>query len=80
MLRLFVNTLTSDEKYSCRNMQNLLQQFQTSLSKKDKTFSQFLIEFPNFPRNVEHFEKKDEYHSLITSEIIESERGRYLNV
>ena len=77
MLRLFVNTLTSDEKYSCRNMQNLLQQFQTSLSKKGKPFSQFLIEFPNCPRNVEHFEKKDEYRSLITSEIIESERGGY---
>ena len=30
--------------------------------------------------NVEDFERKDEHPSLIISEIIESERGRSLNV
>ena len=30
--------------------------------------------------NLEHFEKKDEYRSLIISEIIECERGGYLKV
>ena len=30
--------------------------------------------------NLEHFEKKDEYPSLIISEIMDCERGRYLNV
>ena len=30
--------------------------------------------------NVEDFEKKDEYPSLIISEIIDSERGCYLNI
>ena len=30
--------------------------------------------------NLEHFQKKDEYSSLIISEIIDAERGGYLNV
>ena len=30
--------------------------------------------------NLEHFEKKDEYPSLIISEIMDCERGGYLNV
>ena len=34
MLRLFVNALTADDKYSDRNMQNLRQQFQTPVSQK----------------------------------------------
>ena len=39
ILRLFLNTLTADDKYSCHNMHNLAQQFQTVLSDKQKTFS-----------------------------------------
>ena len=30
--------------------------------------------------NLENFQKKDEYSSLIISEIIDCERGGYLNV
>ena len=30
--------------------------------------------------NLEHIEKKDEYPSLIISEIMDCERGGYLNV
>ena len=29
--------------------------------------------------NLEHFERKDEYPSLIISEIMDCKRGRYLN-
>ena len=61
-------------------MQNLLQQFQTTLSHKQKTFSQFFIEFLKCAWNLEHFQKKDEYPSLIISEIIDAERRGYLNV
>ena len=61
-------------------MQNLSQKFQTPLSQKEKTFSEFLIAFPKGEWNVEHFEKKDEYPSLLISKIVESERGGYLNV
>ena len=32
ILRLFANTLTADDKNSCRNMENFLQQLQTLLS------------------------------------------------
>ena len=61
-------------------MQNLPQQFQTPLSQKQKIFSEFFIAFLKFAWNLEHFQKKDEYPSLILSEIIEAERRGYLNV
>ena len=80
ILRLFVNALTVDDKYSVSNMQNLLQQFQTPLSQKQKTFSGFFIVFLKCAWNLEHFQKKDEYSSLIISEIIDAERRGYLNV
>ena len=80
ILRLFVNGLTDDDKYSDINMQNLRQQFQTSLSRKEKTFSRFFIAFVKCAWNLEHFQKKDEYPSLIISEMIDAERRGYLNV
>ena len=80
ILRLFVNALTADDKYSDSNMQNFPQQFQTPLSKKQKTFSGFFIAFLKYAWNLEHFQKKDEYPSLIISEIIDAERRGYLNV
>ena len=80
ILRLFVNALTADDKYSGCNMQNLAQQLQTLLSQKQKTFSEFLIAFLKYAWNLDHFQKKDEYPSLIISEIIDAERRGYLNV
>ena len=80
ILRLFVNALTADDKYSDSNMQNFPQQFQTPLSQKQKTFSEFFIVFLKYAWNLEHFQKKDEYPSLIISEIIDAERRGYLNV
>ena len=61
-------------------MQNFSQQFQTSLSQKQKTFSGFFIAFLKCVWNLEHFQKKDEYSSLIIYEIIDAERRGYLNV
>ena len=61
-------------------MQNFPQQFQTPLSKKQKIFSVFFIAFPKCAWNLEHFQKKDEYPSVIISEIIDAERRGYLNV
>ena len=80
ILTLFVNALTADYKYSGINMQNLRQQFQTPLSHKQKTFSQFFIEFLKYAWNLEHFQKKDEYPTLIISKIIDAERRGCLNV
>ena len=80
ILRPFVNGLTADDKYSGTNMKNLRKQFQTPLSPKQKTFSRFFIAFLEYAWNLEHFQKKDEYHSLIISEILDAERRGYLNV
>ena len=80
ILRPFVNGLTADDKYSSTNMKNLPQQFPTLLSPKQKTFSEFFIAFLECAWNLEHFQKKDEYTSLIISEIIDAERRGYLNV
>ena len=66
--------------YSGSYMQNLPKQLQTPLSKKKKTFSAFFIAFLKYALNLEHFQKKDEYPSLIISEIIDAERSGYLNV
>ena len=80
ILRLFFNTLTAHNKYSCCNVHNFAQQVQTPLSQKQVTFCEFFIAFLKFACNIEHFEKKDEYPSLILSDIMDSERGGYLNV
>ena len=80
ILRLFVNALTADDKYSGSYMQNLRQQVQTLPSQKQKTFSGFFIAFLQCALNLEHFLKKDEYSSLIISEIIDAEKRGYLNV
>ena len=77
---MFVNALTNDDKYSGSNMQNLRQEFQTPLSQKQKTFCWFFIAFLKCAWNLEHFRKKDEYPSLIISEIYDAERRGYLNV
>ena len=61
-------------------MQNFPQQFQTLLPKKQKFFSGLFITFLKFAWNLEHFQKKDEYPSLIISEIIDAKRRGYLNV
>ena len=80
ILRLFANTFTADDKYSCRNMQNFRQELQTLLSQKWKIHSGFFIPFLKCAWKLEHFEKNDEWPSLIISEIIISERGCYWNV
>ena len=79
ILRLFANTLSADDKYSFRNMQNFPQQLQTLLSEKRKTFSGFFIEILKCAWNLQYFEKKDESPSQIISENIVSERGSYWN-
>ena len=77
---MFVNALTANGKYSGSHMQNLRQQFETPLSHKQKTFSWFFIAFLKCGSNLEHFQNKDEYSSVIISEIIDAERRGYLNV
>ena len=80
IFRLFVNTLTPDVKYSRRNMKIFWQQLQTLLSQEENTFCRFSIAFLKWAWNLEHSKKKEEYPSLINSEIIASERDVYLSV
>ena len=61
-------------------MLNLSQQLEAPLSQKQKTFSGFFIAFLKCALNLEHFEKKNEYSSLLISKVIDSEIGVYLNV
>ena len=60
-------------------MQSLSQQFQTPLSQKQKTFSRLFIAFLKCAWNLEYFQKKDEYPSVIISEIIDAEKRGCLN-
>ena len=56
-------------------MPNFRQQFEAPLSQKQKTFSRLFIAFLKYALNLEHFEKKDEYPSLVISKVINSERS-----
>ena len=80
IFRLFLNTLTPDDKYSRRYMEILWQQLQTHFSQKEKAFFRFLISFLKCAWNLEYSEKKEEYPSLIIAEIIASKRDVYLSV
>ena len=57
----------------------LMQQVQTPLSLKQKTFSEFFIAFLKSTWNGEYFQKKGESSSLSISEIIDSKRSGYLS-
>ena len=80
IFRLFVNTLTPDDKYSRRYMQILWQQIQIPLSQKAKASCPFVIVFLKSSWNLKFSQKKEEYPSLIITDIIASERDVYLSV
>ena len=80
ILPLFVNTLTTDDKYSRRNILNLTQQLEAPLSQKQKTFSGYFLAFLKCAFNLEHFAKQDEYSSLVISKVNDFKRGGYLNI
>ena len=61
-------------------MQNLPQQFQTPLSQKQENFSELFVAFLKCAWDLEHFQEKNKYSSLIISELIDAKRRGYLNV
>ena len=66
ILRLFVNTLTVNEKRYLLTRDNLTQTIETKLSKKEKTFFNFFFFFFEFLKSILHFKhlsKKDNRHS-----------------
>ena len=70
--RLFVNTLSGDDKYSLLNRDNLTKPIQILISQKVKIFSQFFSAYLKCPLNFEHFQKKDDPHSRCISEITDT--------
>ena len=78
ILELFVNTLTTDDKYSSRNIQNLTQQLQTTMSQKQKTFYRIFITYVKSRRSSDDFVKKDECTSLSIYDIVDAEKIVYL--
>ena len=72
--------MTTDDKYSRRKMLNFTQQLEAPLSQKKTDIFWIFIAFLKCALNLEHFEKKDEYPSLVIWRIIDSERGGYLNL
>ena len=72
--RVFVNTLTPDDKYSRRYMSVFWQLIQTLLSQRRKTFCGFLNVFLKCAWNLQRYEKQEAYPSLIIADIIASER------
>ena len=61
-------------------MLNFTRELKAPFSQKQKTFSGFFIAFLKCALDLKHFEKKDEYSSLVISKVIDSEKGCYLNV
>ena len=62
-LRLFLDTLTLDDKHYLLNRDNLTQPIQIQLSQKQKTFSEFFFAFLKSILNFKHLPKKDDPHS-----------------
>ena len=75
ILRLFVNSLTADDKYSLLNRDNLTQPIQILLSEKQKNLSQFFYAFLKSTLNFEHFQDNDDPLSRCISSIRDSEKG-----
>ena len=57
-LSLFVNTLTTYDKYSLPNRDNLTQTIHMQLPQKQKTFSGIFFAFLKSILTFEHFQKK----------------------
>ena len=74
ILRLFVNTLTDDDKYCLLYRDNLTQPIQILLSQKQKTFPEFFSAFLQSQLNFEHSRKKDDPHSRGISQITVSQK------
>ena len=59
---------------------NFTQELEAPLSQRQKIFSGSFLPFLKGALNLEHFQKKDQYPSLVISRIIDSEGSGYLNV
>ena len=56
--RLFLNTLTADDKYSLISRDKWMETIQMHLSQKPKIFSEFFSALLEIPLNFEHFQTR----------------------
>ena len=80
ILRLFVNTLTDDDKYSILYRDNLTQPIQILLSRKKNTFSKLFSAFLKSTLNFAHFLKKDDPQCGCISQITASKKSDSITV
>ena len=66
--------MSAVDKSSLPNTDNSMQPIHNQLSQKLKTFSQLFPAFSKSRLNFEHFQKKDEAHSLFISEATACEK------
>ena len=62
-LKKFVKTLTSDDNYSLPDRENLMPHIQMPLSRKQKTFFQFVCPFLKPTLYFGHFQNNDDPYS-----------------
>ena len=70
---VFVNTLTYDGKCPVQGCEYLQLPFQSQLSEKRKPFAEVFVPFLDSTSNFKYFERDDDCHSSVISEITDSE-------
>ena len=78
VVKMFLNTLTYDEKYFPGTRKHLPQPIQIRLSKKSNRFSEFSTAFLKSKLNFKHLERKDE--SQMSFQTYNCEIRAYINV
>ena len=66
--------MSAVDKCSFSNRDNLMQPIHMQWSEKLKTFSRFFIVFSKSSLSFEYFQKKDDPHSLFSSEATSCEK------
>ena len=74
ILGVFVNTLTTDNRYSYLNRNNLPEAIQLQLSKKQKIFTYIFAAYLISTSNVQHFAQKHDPHKFCIFEIRDCKR------
>ena len=72
--------MSAVDKCSLPKRDNLMQPIHLELSQKLKTFPQFCLPFSKSSLNFEHFQKKDDAHSLFICEATACEKRVYIYV
>ena len=72
--------MSAVDKCSLPKRDNLMQAIRLELSQKLKTFSEFFLPFSKFMLIFEHFQEKDDAHSLFTCEGTACEKRVYIYV